>query len=141
MSSLAPSLLLSSLLLPLALALLTNATGTLTGRKKRDVFSRIDDGYDEDELDLSFSEDDLDSEISSLDAHFFPVMDAMLESYSPGDTERLSEFVRNKGLLTDSTNTCLEKLACFGSTTKSKFKRSDKLKKFVILTTSRFVEL
>lgn len=121
------------MLLPLALALLTNATGTLTGRKKRDVFSRIDDGYDEDDLDLSFTEDGLDSEITSLDAHFFPIMDEMLNSYSPNDKERLTEFIRRKGLLSDSSNTCIEKLACFGSTTKSKFKRSDKLKKYFLL--------
>lgn len=111
------------------MALLTNATGTLTGRKKRDVFSRIDDGYVEDDVDLSFIDDGLDSEITLSDAHFFPTMDAMLESYSPGDTERLSEFIRRRGLISDTANTCLEKLACFGSTTKGKFKRSDKLKK------------
>lgn len=108
---------------------MTNATGTLTGRRKRDVFSRIDDGYDEDDLDLSFIDESLDSEIIELDSNFFPTMDALLESYSPSDSERLSEFVRRRGLA-DPVNTCLEKLSCLASTNKRNFKRSDKLKKY-----------
>ena len=104
---------------------MTNATGSLTGRKKRDLF----DLPDEDEDSQFFLEDDtLDADITSLDAHFFPAMDTMLDSYSPDNTEKLTKFVNLQGL-SDPINPCLEKLACLAATTKSKFKRSDKLKK------------
>ncbi|XP_046463682.1 keratin, type I cytoskeletal 9-like isoform X1 [Daphnia pulex] len=127
LSSLAPSLLLSSLLLPLALALLTNTTSSLYGRKRRD----LSDDYDDD-LQFSLNGDILDGDITLLDTHFFPTMDAMLESYSPDDTERLAEFVRHRGLL-NINNPCLEKLACLATATKSKFKRYDSLKKAITL--------
>ncbi|XP_032793171.2 PPE family protein PPE10 [Daphnia magna] len=127
LSSLAPSLLLSSLLIPLALALLTNTTNSLIGRKKRDLYNDYDD-----DLQFSLSGDILDADITLLDAHFFPTMDAMLESYSPDDGERLAEFVRHRGLL-DTHNPCLEKLACLAATTNSKFKRYDNLKRAIRL--------
>ncbi|XP_057365886.1 keratin, type II cytoskeletal 6B-like isoform X2 [Daphnia carinata] len=127
LSSLAPSLLLSSLLIPLALALLTNTTSSLIGRKKRDLYNDYDD-----DLQFSLSGDILDADITLLDAHFFPTMDAMLESYSPDDGERLADFVRQWGLL-DTQNPCLEKLACLAATTNSKFKRYDNLKKAIRL--------
>jgi hypothetical protein len=114
------------LLLPLALALLTNTTNSLYGRKRRD----LSDDYDDDDLQFSLNGDILDGDITLLDAHFFPTMDAMLESYSPDDTERLAEFVRHRGLL-DIHNPCLEKLACLATTTNGKFKRYDSLKKYV----------
>lgn len=112
------------MLLPLALALLTNTTNSLIGRKKRDV----SDDYDDD-LQFSLNGDILDADITLLDEQFFPTMDAMLESYSPDDAERLAEFVRHRGLL-DINNPCLEKLACLATTTNSKFKRFDNLKKY-----------
>jgi hypothetical protein len=119
------------LLLPLALALLTNTTNSLIGRKKRDV----SDDYDDD-LQFSLNGDILDADITLLDEQFFPTMDAMLESYSPDDAERLEknvtslvEFVSHRGLL-DINNPCLEKLACLATTTNSKFKRFDNLKKY-----------
>lgn len=124
LSSLAPSLLLSSLLIPLALALLTNTTSSLIGRKKRDLYNDYAD-----DLQFSLSGDILDADITLLDSYFFPTMDAMLESYSPDDGERLVEFVRQRGLL-DTQNPCLEKLACLATTTNSKFKRYDNLKKY-----------
>ena len=127
LSSLAPSLFLSSLLLPLALALLTNTTSSLIGRKKRD----LSDDYDDD-LQFSINGDILDADITLLDAHFFPTMDAMLQSYSSNDTERLAEFVHHQGLL-DIQNPCLEKLACLATTTNSKFKRYDNLKKYFLI--------
>lgn len=117
------------MLLPLALALLTNTTNSLIGRKRRD----LSDDYDDDDLQFSLNGDILDGDITLLDAHFFPTMDAMLESYSPDDTERLAEFVRHRGLL-DIHNPCLEKLSCLATTTNGKFKRYDSLKKYVFTT-------
>lgn len=124
-SSLAPSLLLSSLLLPLALALLTNATGSLSGRKKRDLINltKLDDTFNH--------EDNLDASIALTDSNFFPTMQSMLDSSTSGDSTKMVEFIRNEGLL-DPLNSCLEKFACLAATTKSNFKQSDNLKKCVI---------
>ena len=128
LSSLAPSLLLSSLLLPLALALLSNFTGTIgTGRKKRDLYG--DEDYDED-VQFSLKLDELDAEIKANDFHFFSTSDALIDFYSlnEGEPEKLMDFVRERGL-TDPLNPCLEKIACL-SATNAKFKGSDKLKKY-----------
>lgn len=114
-------------MLPLALAYLTNATGTNTGRKKRDLIDlEISDDYDA-SIFLN-PEDDLESKINESDAEFFPTLDALLESSSYNDTVQLTEFVRKQGL-SDSKNTCLEKMSCFASIENGHFKRSDSLKR------------
>ena len=129
LSSLAPSLLLSSLLLPLALALLTNATGVLNGRKKRDTFG---DDYDDEQFSLNLDELN-DDDIMANDAHFFHTSDAVVHSYDDavGEPDKLAEFFKDRGLF-NPLNPCLEKLACL-SATSSKFKGSDKLKKYLFL--------
>lgn len=71
--------------------------------------------------------DDLDGKISAKDGHFFSTANAMLDSYSPEDADRLSEFVRERGLL-DEKNSCLQKMACL-TTRKKTFKKSEKIHK------------
>lgn len=115
-------------LLPLALALLTNATGLLSGRKKRDTF-QLDDDYDEDDLQFSLPLEDLDTDIVAHDAQFFHVADALIDHNSTDDPEKLVDFIQERGL-SDPFNPCLEKLACL-TAGKTKFKGSDKLKKYV----------
>ena len=130
LSSLAPSLLLSGLLLPLSLALLTNVSGLVTGRKKRDLLNMQDNNeedFDDDVSQVPLEFDDLDSKIAAKDGHFLPATNALLDSYSPGDADRLLEFVREKGLL-DKSNTCLQKMACLATLSKT-FKKSDKIQK------------
>ena len=129
LSSLAPSLLLSSLLLPLALAYLTNATGANTGRKRRDLLDfEKDEGFqtpiildDQDNLDY-------DAKIETSDPQLVPVIDAVLD-FALNDTNVLTRFVHER-VLSDSGNTCLEKMACLATTVQSNFKRFDSLKKY-----------
>lgn len=83
--------------------------------------------FDDELLQFPLDFDDLNARISAKDEHFFPVTSAMLEVYSPGDADRLSEFVREKGLL-DKKNTCLHKMACMTSLA-GKFKKSEKIHK------------
>jgi len=131
LSSLAPSLLLSSLLLPLAIAVLSNASGLVgTGRKKRDTYG-IDDDEQDDEADLQFTLDfdNLDTDLVAGDAFFSPAVDAFIKSYEAvnKDEKRFIASIRHHGFL-DSENTCLEKMACLSASDKT-FKQKDTLKK------------
>jgi len=110
LSSLAPSLLLSSLLLPLALAILSNATGAL-GRRKRGVDSYFDDIEIEDQIDF---------DVSFLDDNTLKTIDAIIEtldSSSDQSTEQqqaVITFASKRGLF-DTGNQCLDKLACLSA--------------------------
>ena len=110
LSSLAPSLLLSSLLLPLALAILSNATGAL-GRRKRGVDSYFDDIEIEDQVDF---------DVSFLDDNTLKTIDAIIEtldSSSDQSTEQqqaVVTFASKRGLF-DTGNQCLDKLACLSA--------------------------
>ena len=131
LSSLAPSLLLSSLLLPLAIAVLSNASGLVgTGRKKRDTYG-IDDDEQDDEADLQFTLDfdNLDTDLATGDAFFSPAVDAFIKSYEAvnKDEKRFIASIRHHGFL-NSENTCLEKMACLSASDKT-FKQKDTLKK------------
>lgn len=124
-------MLLSSLLLPLAIAVLSNASGLVgTGRKKRDTYG-LEDSEEDDDTDVPFTLDfdDLDADLAAGDANFSTSVESFIKSYESvnKDEKRLTDSIRRDGLL-DAGNTCLEKMACLTASNKQ-FKQKDELKK------------
>ena len=104
LSSLAPSLLLSGLLLPLALALLSNTT-TIFGRRKREVV--LDDPADDASLVSDHVLDTMDSLIRVLD-------DSPIDTQPEDHRNTIIDMAVSNGL-TKPDNQCLEKLACLSA--------------------------
>jgi len=101
---LAPSLLLSGLLLPLALALLSNTT-TIFGRRKREVV--LDDPADDASLVSDHVLDTMDSLIRVLD-------DSPIDTQPEDHRNTIIDMAVSNGL-TKPDNQCLEKLACLSA--------------------------